>query len=435
MASTNSARNNSQNSSRKTNGYIDVDSLQQELIAAGDAVERIASFYNVALPDLHKNQIETRMACIFECGKDQETGDRAISIKTKQDGAVFRCFQYGCTVRGNLLNLMFLMKHNHEPTAGKLKGSEFKEIATDLQAMIEGNSPIETNKKTSVSGTGLPCATQNTLDSNPDEFNETNEKTFDEIKNIPLKDSDNERARELVNLDDRFITDIAEMSPAAAKYVRQRPFMTSEIMKKYRCGYLPSNAKGLLRGHFVYGYPDAEGQILTWFGRNLNYEDQHKKWQRHSNNKNEPRKFKFVKGFHRGQELFGLGLPQFQQLATKEYFEQNPKTGIILVEGQNDAINLHTLGVPALAICSNTITETQAKKLATLANQTHNTHISIMFDLDKEGQTGAKQTVLELAKHCRVRLAWSSAIADGQFNGRQPESISLEELGGMKQGF
>ena len=148
----------SKKKSRKTNGYIDVDSLQQELIADGNAVERIASFYNVALPDLHKSQIETRMACIFECGKEQETGDRAISIKTKQDGAVFRCFQYGCTVRGNLLNLMYLMKHNHEPTAGRLKGAEFKEIATDLQAMIDGNLPIETNKKTRVSGTGLPHA-------------------------------------------------------------------------------------------------------------------------------------------------------------------------------------------------------------------------------------------------------------------------------------
>ena len=214
------------------------------------------------------------MACIFACGKEQETGDRAISIKTKQDGAVFRCFQYGCTVRGNLLNLMFLMKHDHEPSGNRLKGTEFKEIAADLQAMIEGNPPLEINESTTQSRQShlAAAATPSAL---PDEPNDESP-----LINIPLKDSDNERARELVNLDDRFITDIAEMSPAAAKYVRQRPFMTPEIMKKFRCGYLPSNAKGLLRGHFVYGYPDAEGNILTWFGRNLNYESQHKKWQR-----------------------------------------------------------------------------------------------------------------------------------------------------------
>jgi len=190
--------------------------------------------------------------------------------------------------------------------------------------------------------------------------------------------------------------------------------------------YLPSNAKGLLRGHFVYGYPDKNGEILTWFGRNLNYEAQQKKWQTHSSTKTEPRKFKFVKGFHRGQELYGF--PQFQELATKEYFKQNPQSGIVLVEGQNDAINLQTLSIPTLAICSNMITETQAIILAILANETHNTHISIMFDLDKEGENGAKQTVLELAKRCCVRLAWNSEFAEGQFKRRQPESLTEEEL-------
>ena len=285
--------------------------------------------------------------------------------------------------------------------------------------MIEGKSPIESNdSKTSPQKNNVAVA------ATPSETtNETNEKP---LVNIPLKDSDNERARELVNLDDRFITDIAEMSPQAAAYVRQRPFMTPEVMKKYRCGYLPSNAKGLLRGHFVYGYPDAEGNILTWFGRNLNYEDQHKKWQRTGDSSKEPRKFKFVKGFHRGQELYGL--PQFQQLATPEYFEQNPQTGIILVEGQNDAINLQTLGIPALAICSNNITETQADKLATLANKIYNTHISVMFDLDREGEKGAKQAVLELAIRCCVRLGWNSGSADGQFKIRQPETITIDTI-------
>lgn len=389
---------------QKKRGYIDVDSLQRELVASGDIVERIASFYNVPLPELHKTQNETRLECIFACGKEQETGDRAISIKAKQDGAVFRCFQYGCTVRGNLLNLMFLMKHDREPTDGKLKGVEFKEIASDLQAIVEGR-PRESETKE-----------QSTNQSPKSESDE------EPLINIPLRDSDNERARELVNLDDKFITNVAEMSPKAAAYVRQRPYMTPEIMQNFRCGYLPNDAGGLLRGHFVYGYPDGDGNILTWFGRNLNYEDQHKKWQRSGDSSKEPHKFKFVKGFHRGQELYGE--PQFHQLANPEQIQQ---TGIILVEGPNDVINLHTLGVPALAICSNTITETQADKLATLANEIPSGYVSVMFDLDHAGENGAKQTVLELAKRCRVRLAWSNDLADGQFRNRQPESVTAED--------
>tara|TARA_R110002111_G_scaffold164386_3_gene230555 strand:- start:9528 stop:10748 length:1221 start_codon:yes stop_codon:yes gene_type:complete len=387
-------------------GYIDVDSLQQELIAGDDIVERIASFYNVSLPALHKTQNETRLACIFACGKEQETGDRALSIKAKQDGAVFRCFQYGCTVRGNLLNLMYLMKHNSEPAAGKLKGREFKEIASDLQSLVEGRPP---EPKAETPSTRQSSTTESIDDESP-------------LVNSPLKDSENERARELVNLDDQFITDVAEMSPKAAAYVRKRPFMTPEIMKKYRCGYLPSNEKGLLRGHFVYGYPDADGNILTWFGRNLNYEDQHKKWQRSGDSSKEPQKFKFVKGFHRGQEL--LGEPQFRELATPEQIQQ---FGIILVEGPNDVINLHTLGIPALAVCSNTVTETQVDKLATLANSIPGGHVSVMFDLDREGENGAKQTVLELAKRCCVRLGWTAKAAEGKFKGRQPESVTVED--------
>jgi len=389
----------------RNRGYIDVDTLQQELIAGGNVVERIASFYNVSLPALHKTQNETRLACIFACGKEKETGDRAISIKTKHDGAVFRCFQYGCTVRGNLLNLMYLMKHNAEPVDGKLKGREFKEIASDLQALVAGRSP---EPKAKTPSTPPSSAMESMDDESP-------------LINIPLKDSENERARELVDLDEQFITDVAEMSPKAAAYVRKRPFMTPEIMKKFRCGYLPNNAKGLLRVHFVYGYPDADGNILTWFGRNLSYEDQHKKWQRSGDSSKEPQKFKFVKGFHRGQELFGE--PQFRELATLEQLQQ---TGIILVEGPNDAINLHTLGVPALAVCSNTITETQADKLGSLANSIPGGHVSVMFDLDREGENGAKQTVLELANRCSVRLAWSNDFADGRFKGRQPESIPDE---------
>ncbi len=395
----------SKNSTSQKRRYIDVDSLQREMTAGGDAVEQIANFYNVQLPELHKVRNETRMACIFNCGKEQETGDRAISIKVNLEGALFRCFQYGCTVRGNLLNLMYLMKHDREPTDGRLKGSEFKEIAQDLQALVEGNPPELTSEKQS---------TKQLSKEEPDES---------PLINIPLKDSENERARELVNLDDRFMINVEEMSPKAASYVRQRPFMTPEMMEKFRCGYLPNNAGSLLRGHFVYGYPDVDGNILTWFGRNLNYEEQHKKWQRSGDSSKEPRKFKFVKGFHRGQELFGE--PQFHELSTPKQIQ---KTGIILVEGPNDVINLHSLGIPALAVCSNLITETQADKLAELANNIPGGHISVMFDLDREGETGAKQAVLELAKRCCVKLAWNSEMADGQFKERQPELVKEDEL-------
>lgn len=50
-----------------------------------------------------------------------------------------------------------------------------------------------------------------------------------------------------------------------------------QTLKKIPLRYLRNNAKGLLRITSVYGYPGVEGNILTWFGRNLNYEDEYKK--------------------------------------------------------------------------------------------------------------------------------------------------------------
>lgn len=385
-------------------GYIDVDALQRELAAGGDVVERIANFYQRSLPELHKTQDETRLACHFACGREGMTGDRALSVKTQPDGAVFRCFHYGCTVRGNLLTLVYWMKHDHGPSGDRLKGPEFREIAEDLQALVRGESrPVGSDKPAA----GKPTA----------------EALAAPMVNVPLKDSDNERARELVNLDEKFVNDVAQMNPKSGAYIRKRPFMTPEMMRKFRCGYLPNDAGSLLRGHFVYGWPDANGDILTWFGRNLNFEEQHNKWKRSGDSKDEPSKFRFVKGFYRGLELFGEDV--YRREADRDLAR---KLGVIVVEGPNDVMNLHYLGVPAVAVCSNTVTDEQAEKLADLAGELGDDTVSVMFDLDREGESGAKQAVLALAERCRVRCGWTSRCEEGALTGRQPESLTCEEL-------
>jgi 5S rRNA maturation endonuclease (ribonuclease M5) len=387
-------------------GYIEVDPLQRELAARGDVVESVAAFYGRQLPELHHSGNETRMACPFDCGKTEATGDRAVSVKTEADGALFRCFQYGCTVRGNLLSLMYWMKHGQAPTGERLQGAEFREIAGDLQALVRGEQGPTMEKDTATSP------------------KESEQSPTEPMANVPLKDSENERARALADLDEKFVTDVAAMNPKAAAYVRQRPYLTAEMMQQCRCGYLPNDAGSLLRGHFVYGWPDMDGNILTWFGRNLNYEEQHAKWKRAGDSKNEPTKFKFVKGFHRGLELYGQ-----HDLSDESVQQQIEELGMLLVvEGPNDRVALHTLGVRnALAVCSNTITEPQAAKLAEVVASVRGAAVGVMFDLDAEGVRGRDQAVLQLAKHCPVRDAWTGELASGQFKGRQPESVTLEE--------
>ena len=73
------------------------------------------------------------------------------------------------------------------------------------------------------------------------------------------------------------------------------------------------------------------------------------------------------------------------------------------------------------------LAEIQANKLATLANDIPGGYVSVMFDLDQEDESGSKQKVLELAKCCRVRLAWTTNLLDGQFRNWQPESMTVED--------
>lgn len=101
--------------------------------------------------------------------------------------------------------------------------------------------------------------------------------------------------------------------------------------------------------------------------------------------------------------------------------------GLILVEGPNEVICLDTLGVPAVALCSNAITREQSAKAAQLARRYAGSVVTIMLDCDPEGEEGMKQCLGYLAQLCSVRLAWTSKMHDGKFAGRQPESLDQKE--------
>ena len=122
--------------------------------------------------------------------------------------------------------------------------------------------------------------------------------------NVPLKDSENERARALVELDRKFIVEVGDMNPKASAYFRKRPFLTPEV---WRMGYRPRDAGGdkaggTMRGQITYAYLSQAGEVLCFFGRDPEFEDKHVKSDK---TESEPEKFHFVKGFHRGIELFG----------------------------------------------------------------------------------------------------------------------------------
>jgi DNA primase len=243
-------------------------------------------------------------------------------------------------------------------------------------------------------------------------------------ENRPLAESDNERARELVALDELFVTDIAQMPPEASSYFRRRPFLTPEVCRQWRIGYLPQSAKSLLRGKIVYGYSSADGELLTWFGRDPRYEQKSAAWKASDRTDPEPIKTQFVKGFHRGLELYG---EHAVRRAAGEGRKSAAGIGLILVEGPNDAIRLHTLNELAVAVCSNTITREQSERAARLAREVDNGTITLLLDCDEEGEQGAQQALALLAEYAPVRLGWSRTMFGGRYKDRQPESVSGDD--------
>ena len=381
--------------------FVNVDELMTRV-----TVEQAATYYGVPLPELHRIGAETRTRCFLLCGKTKETGDRVLAIQEGDPARKWRCHEYGCGKGGNLLSLCDLMKPGPNQ-GGRPRGERFRELARDLLAMAGG----------------AVCGERPTVPSSPPAA----KKPEPPKVNIPLSRSENERARALTELDSKFVRDLASLPPAASTYLRRRPYLSPEVMRDWRVGYLPRDAGGdqsggTMRGKIVYSYHSADGNLLAWFGRDPEYETKHARWETSDRSQREPAKFHFVAGFHRGIELFGQ-----ERLRGPETEERLRGLGLILVEGPNDVIRLSTLGVPAVALCSNTISREQAAKAAELAYGVAGGSVTVLLDCDVEGEKGMKQALGYLAQLVPVRLGWTSGMHGGAFKGRQPESLTAEE--------
>jgi hypothetical protein len=384
--------------SERKSSFVKVDELLPQV-----TLEQAAEFYGVSLPEMRRIGDEVRMRCFLACGRTEETGDRALAVQVDNPVKPWACHVYQCKKSGNLIGLCDLMAPGANG-GGRPRGPRFKQIAADVAAMARG----ERHSPPPTAAAAAPSASvPQPAEAKPE-------------RNVPLADSDNERARELVTLDQQFVTDVAAMPPEASAYFRRRPFLTPEVCQKFSLGYLPQSSKSLLRGHVVYGYRSPTGELLTWFGRNVRYETQHTEWELSDRSEPEPIKTRFVKGFQRGLELYGEDIVRCE--AENEVQEE-----LVVVEGPNDAIRLNTLRVSAVALCSNTITREQVERIANLARDLGVSNVTLMLDCDEEGINGTRQVLPLLAERVPVRLAWSSTTAGGKFKGRQPESVTADE--------
>jgi hypothetical protein len=354
---------------------------------------------------------QIRLDCPFGCQGDH-AGKRELSVDTGNPQKVFACHAYGCQMRGNLLTLMHGWLTGTRPAGDKLKGEEFKRV----RSILLGDSPSQRQRSV------------------PAHVTETSEMKAPPLRNVPLALNDNEKARELVTLDEKFVRDVAHMPPQAAMYVRRHPCLSVAAMEKWRVGVLPQDGGGDkrgwgLRGQLLYPVIAEDGNLLAWVARDPQFETKEQAFnalapeQRAREKK--PGKHKFPVDFHRGQELFGQHASRLKEAG---YRETIASCGIMIVEGFNDVIALDALGIPAVAVMSNKITPHQVAKVERWARSLTANKVSILFDADAAGDDGAKEAHWLLAQRgLDVRLGWSGAMHGGNFVGRQPETISADE--------
>ncbi len=387
-------------------GYVNVDELIAQVTP-----HQVATFFGVPFPADASGEV--RIPSVFaERGKG-ESSYGALTINLDEPQNPIYCHVTG--TRGNLLTLIHGFKHHRPPASGKLRGDEFKEAARILQE-IAGKVDVV------LSGAPTPTATAPVLVS-------SEPKTSESVRrNIPLKHSDNERARSLVTLHEQLVVDVAEMSPAAAAYFRSRPFLTPDVCRKWRMGYLPHSASSLLRGRIVYAYSNEQDDILSYFGRDPQFEQHWLEWEQAGRpDDKRPMKHRFVKDFHRGLELYGQnGAGRLQEPQIRESLQS---VGLVVVEGPNDVIRMDMLGVAAVGLCSNKATDEQIEKLSRFARKTAYGRIVLLPDNDAEGEVGFKELLWRLSQSdgVKVKLGWSNSMFGGVFAGRQPESLTFEE--------
>lgn len=395
---------------------IDVDQAKAQI-----TLEEAASRCGATLA-VHGSPPNVRIDCPFDCPGDH-AGKRELSVNIDNPDKVFRCHNYECQFRGNLIHLMHGWLTGQKPSGGNVRGEDFKRVKRALvgEATTAAKSP-----------TSAKPDPRETLEA-PQEA---------PTRNVPLAESDNEKVRDLVGMEELFITDTEKMTPACSAYWRKRrSFLTEETCQSWGVGVRPGRSgtdkRGFsLRNHVVYPFLSEDNQVLCYVGRDAEFEEKIEAWESLSPAKREttkpPMKYKFPAGFHRGLELYGQ---HSRRLAEHpEYRDMAKAHGIILVEGFNDVLALDQHGVPAVAICSNRITEEQAAKVARWARRLAGGKVSLMFDCESTGDEGAKEALWLLAQNApdlEVCLAWSQNMHAGQFRDRQPESLTENELKGI----
>lgn len=401
----------------------DVDQLIEDT-----SLETVLQHYGLPLPEDLAG--EYRMSCVF----DESCVDNRYSQLTVQRDAAKRIYCHGCEARGNLLTLIHGLERRCLPHTGRLRGQEFKDAVARLREISTGvSSPIPEPPAAEVSRGNSD--TRHSADGTAGSAAPRKEATGTTVANVPLRKHDKEAARALADLHEDLVVDVAEMSPEAAQYVRERRWLTSELMREWGVGWIPGNGRSLFRKQYlVYTHRDERGEVVSYSGRHLSFEEKLLRWTRDGRpGGKKPAKHRFVSGYRRGAELYGGHATRMDQRYVKQSLR---RFGIVVVEGMNEVLRMASLNVAAVGLGCNKATEAQIDKIVRYARTAADNRVNLFPDCDDEGESGFRTLLWRLhEERVNVQLGWSSQMFDGKFQGRQPESVTDEEWAEIAAGL
>lgn len=389
-------------SPRPRGNFANVDQLIEST-----SLSDVLSHYGQPLPENPTG--EHRMDCVFNTDCVDSTYGQ---LSVNQQAAARTIYCHACGTRGNLLSLIYGLETHRPPNGDRLRGEEFKLALRKLKEIsgsADQSSPVQSPAPTIAATEPAPKPEKS-----------------EPIKNVPLATHENPAACKIADLYNDLVTDVASMTPHASSYFRERVWLTPELATKWNMGYLPKSGRSMMRGYVVYSHHNEAGEVLTYTGRDVQFDQKWQKWIQDGRPASKrPAKHKVVKGYAKGLELFGQ---QASRLEEPELRTSLDELGLIVVEGPNDVMRLDALGAAAVGLCSNKATEEQVSKIVRFANRVANGQVVLMPDNDAEGEAGFNQLALLLLEAgVSVRKAWSSTMHEGKYAGKEPEDLTTTE--------
>ena len=337
----------------------------------------VLDHYKVEHSDPKNGSHEMRANCPFH-----DDVNPSLSINT--DRNLFHCHAASCGVKGNVLEFV-----------AEMEGTALREAAKKLADICgidlappkrRGNAKPTKEKSARKAKTKAEHQARQY-----DEDNQVNQDIIDKENGAAeLKSAAMKRTR----TGNEPLSFRLQLDPTH-EYGAERALSNGTI-DRFEMGYC---TRGMMKGRWCVPVHNAEGELVAYIGR----------WAGEDRPKDEP-KYKLPPKFDKSLVLFNL----HRVLAARQ-------NEVALVEGVFDAIRLHELGIPAVALLGSSISDEQAALLSGMAC------VHVMFD---GGADKARCKVVDrLAQDCFVRSVIlpenedPASVDAGYIIGKVPEFV------------